>query len=495
MKIELGEINSEVKEITRKSLIAEIDLTNSTLTRLGGYNAEAYSGELELAEPFRTQSIKGVWRWWVRAILSGAAWEMGVKDTKKVVEITEKIMGSNKCASRLILKPTLTTSHTEAVLPEEAIRILAKSDKYLKIDENTLRKCGSKINSSKVKELNRNSFISDTLPPRLGLLIRDKNIKEKELNEKLQVYKPGSLGVHIQLRSRDKLGVDELRVAFGALLLALILQGVGSMTKRGFGHFQTKLKCFEDAVKIYEECVRQINQATDEETEEEALRDLIQTATDSAKRLINGGSSSKGLTNELPSTPSLTPIRRVLEPGASTVLGQNNTSIEQAFRLSVVKVNVLDKSWQEPESWKLLRCLGLDNYEDEVQLKLLIKLGRATMKSELRKMCKNASSGEPHTWVLGLPRSYFVKKTGYFLMDNKGQRYDGRRPSSISVAPLRKLNDHDWLVAVYGYLSSDWPRQISWVGGRGRREVINTNREIKQSFNKTFDLIEEYLKG
>jgi len=49
-------------------------------------------------------------------------------------------------------------------------------------------------------------------------------------------------------------------------------------------------------------------------------------------------------------------------------------------------------------------------------------------------------------------------------------------------------------VAVYGYLSSDWPRQISWVGGRGREKVINTNEKIKQSFNSIFDLIEEYLK-
>jgi len=473
MKIELSKINSEVEEITRKNLISEISLTNSTLTRLGGYNAEAYSSELELAELFRTQSIKGVWRWWVRAILSGAAWEMGAGNSKKVVEITERIMGSTKRASRLILKLTLTPSDTETVLPKEAITILANSDKYLKIDENTLRKCESKINSSKVRKLKRNSFISDTLPPRLGLLMRDKDMNEKELNEKLQVYKPGSLKVHIQLRSRDKLSEDELRVAYGALLLAMILHGVGSMTKRGFGHFQIRnLKCFENAVKIYEEFVTQINQAVNEKKEEEALRKLIQTATDSAKRLINEGSSSKGLTNELPSTPSLTS--------------------EQAFRLSVVRVNVWDKSRQERESWKLLRCLGLKT-EDEAQLKLLIKLGRATMKSELRKMCTSVSSGEPHTWVLGLPRAY-VKKTGYFLTANQGQHDAGRRPSSISVAPLKKLTDYDWLVAVYGYLSSDWPLEIGWVGGRGREKLIKTNEEIKQSFNSIFDLIEEYLK-
>jgi len=145
---------------------------------------------------------------------------MGAGNSKKVVEITERIMGSTKRASRLILKLTLTPSDTETVLPKEAITILANSDKYLKIDENTLRKCESKINSSKVRKLKRNSFISDTLPPRLGLLMRDKDMNEKELNEKLQVYKPGSLKVHIQLRSRDKLSEDELRVAYGALLHA-----------------------------------------------------------------------------------------------------------------------------------------------------------------------------------------------------------------------------------------------------------------------------------
>ncbi|MEM3714598.1 MAG: type III-B CRISPR module RAMP protein Cmr1, partial [Nitrososphaeria archaeon] len=233
MELDLGQIKAVAKEITDESLVAELKLVNITHARLGGYNARAYSNELQLAESLRTQSIKGVWRWWIRAILSGAAWEIGVNDTGPIIELTSKIMGYIKSASTLILKLAATSAETEAVLPPRAINVLANlKGKYLSADiKKIFLECGLQI----PQKLNRRHFVDTILPPRLGLLVMDEALSVKELDEILQMHKAESLEAHIQIYVRTGIEIveDEINLAIGALLLALTLQGVGAITRRG----------------------------------------------------------------------------------------------------------------------------------------------------------------------------------------------------------------------------------------------------------------------
>ncbi|MEM2856543.1 MAG: type III-B CRISPR module RAMP protein Cmr1 [Candidatus Nitrosocaldaceae archaeon] len=436
MDLDINQIKEEAKKITDKNLVAEIELVNITYARLGGYNAIVYSNKLQLAESLRTQSIKGVWRWWMRAILSGAALEKGINNVD--YDRIRKIMGSTKATSPLILKLT-TIEETKSIFKSD----ISKFDKLL--------------------------------PPRLRLLVMDKKLSENEKREILWMHKAGSLKAHIQIyvRSGSKISNDELNVAIGAFLLALILQGVGAITRRGFGHFKiTYRESSKYPLKDYAECVKQLNEAVDESAIRSALEKLIGEVIESAKCLLGEPVSNK-VTEALsiPSCPSL-------------------SFNQHAFKLEVVKINT------GRNIHKL--SLGLEK-DDETQLKLLSKLGKATLKIEWKKN-KRLSSRDLHTWVLGLPRThldaYKGKNTGYFLptRSSTGQPEIGRRPSSISFAPLKQVND-EWLVAVYGFLSSDWPEGIVWLSGRSYELLsISPKKEVQKRFDEAFNQVINYLK-
>jgi len=71
-----------------------LEVENSTPLLIGGYDGQAYSKYHE--EELRTQSIKGLWRWWLRAFLAGRYWSSGDNDEiliNKVVNETGEILG------------------------------------------------------------------------------------------------------------------------------------------------------------------------------------------------------------------------------------------------------------------------------------------------------------------------------------------------------------------------------------------------------------------
>ncbi len=483
MEIDLDQIKAVAKELTEQCLVAEVKLVNITHARLGGYNARTYSNELQLAETLRTQSIKGVWRWWIRVILSGAAWEMGINDAGPIIELTRKIMGSTESASTLILKLAATPAETEAVLPRRAINMLSNlKGKYPSEDiKKIFSECGLQI----PQKLNRRGFINTILPPRLGLLVMDEELSVKELDGMLQMYKAGSLEACVQIYARTGTGIakDEINVAIGALLLALILQGVGAITRRGFGHFQ--ITCREGSqypfIKAYVEYVKQLNEAVDASTTRDALNKLIHEAIGSAKRLLEKITVSHKVTETIPPRPSLSFER-------------------SAFKLEIVKIDV--GSGRDSPEWNLLRCLGFKK-KDEAQLKLLRKLGQATLKIEWKRnkgLDIFASGRDLQTWILGLPRSHLAihsgeKDTGYFLPPKSPrERLEvGRRSSSISFAPLKQISDYEWLVAAYGFLSSDWPERIEWLSGTRGKVSVSLKVEVRKRFDESFQQVVDYL--
>ena len=94
------------KEILKDCIIAEIELNNITPVRIGGYNARPYSGVLNLTEKVRSQNIKGLWRWWARAILAGAQLSAQGLPPSSISEIDDevsKLLGSTKESSRFFI--------------------------------------------------------------------------------------------------------------------------------------------------------------------------------------------------------------------------------------------------------------------------------------------------------------------------------------------------------------------------------------------------------
>ncbi|MFQ6095425.1 MAG: type III-B CRISPR module RAMP protein Cmr1, partial [Candidatus Bathyarchaeia archaeon] len=80
--------------------IATISLESIAPVSLGGYDTSTHRqiGYINLAEPFRLTSVKGIWRWWLRAYLAGAAWDEGLSE-KEGAEESQSILGSTQAAS------------------------------------------------------------------------------------------------------------------------------------------------------------------------------------------------------------------------------------------------------------------------------------------------------------------------------------------------------------------------------------------------------------
>ncbi|WP_317896101.1 type III-B CRISPR module RAMP protein Cmr1 [Pyrofollis japonicus] len=89
--------------------IARIRVTSSTPLFLGGYDTRFTRrlAGLEIVEPLRTQSIKGVLRWWSRAFLAGALYARGSRGrelVRKVIDLSKTLWGSTESASPFVIR-------------------------------------------------------------------------------------------------------------------------------------------------------------------------------------------------------------------------------------------------------------------------------------------------------------------------------------------------------------------------------------------------------
>jgi CRISPR-associated protein Cmr1 len=450
MELDIDHIKAEAQAITNSGLLARIDLTNITPTRIGGYNARPYSKELDLPEGLRTSEVKGIWRWWLRATLAGALWDLGKEPNKTTIkEMVNEILGSTASASKF----TLTSPY--------AYSAAKKLDDLTKI-------------------------------PRMRLILmkrRDESQDEFNIRsvEEKYLYPLGSLKATLSLYEHASKPLDwsTRRIALGTLLLALLLHGIGAITRRGFGHFQLEVKECVDELRDYSGSIKAVNEARREDEMQGALNGLFNKVLQDAKQSLLQRNMLTGLgprPSRLPPFPSLSSDSRI-------------------FRLRIVNVKASDET-------SLLEKLG------EVAMKLGWKRSLGLNKKEVGRV----SGGVLDTWILGLPRE--VRETGYSVLGHAG-----RRPSAITLAPMKKLQQ-SFLVAVYGFLSSDWPigglqwrgvetyQQVEDISGASHllttlnrirddsmrkriKECVRQRGEarIECAFNLAFDLIERQLTG
>jgi len=393
MELDIDRLKAEAQAITNSGLIARIDLTNVTPTRIGGYNARPYSKELDLPEGLRTSEVKGIWRWWLRATLAGALWDLGKEPNKTTIrKMVNEILGYTASASKF----TITSSY--------AYSAAKKLDDLAKI-------------------------------PRMRLILmqrRDEPQDKFDIRsvEEKSLCPPGFLKATLSLyeRAGKPLDWNIRRVAFGTLLLALLLHGIGAITRRGFGHFQLEVKECLDKLRDYSDSIKAVNEARRRDEMQEGLNGLFSEVLQDAKQSLLQRNMLTGLgprPSRLPPFPSLSSDSRI-------------------FRLRIVDVKASDETF------------------------LLEKLGKVAMKvGWKRSLGLNGGEvgGVLDTWILGLPRE--VRGTGYASQA-------GRRPSAITLAPVKKLQQ-SFLVAIYGFLSSDWPiGGLQWT--RKTRGRVETHR-------------------
>jgi CRISPR type III-B/RAMP module RAMP protein Cmr1 len=413
----------------KKFEVLTLKLSNMTPTMIGGYKASTFSSSLNMAERFRVSELKGIWRWWFRALAMGALWDVrgyiGGEEVKKVQEKVRAVLGSTKASSKFIL---------QAYAEKEG------DPQYPKLPERDL-------------------------PPRLQILkLAEKRARKlAEARDKLYYYEAGDLEYTLRLlrQPRMELPRDELRAGVGSLLMALLFQGVGAITRRGFGAWKVQVneddvgEGYRGELKDYVKVVEELNETKSEEDAREAVNSLIRLVCSDFLELMGSCKESKeGAYNNIPPHPLV-------------------SSNDRFFRFTIKSVKASSP------------------------MDLLVKIGKATMKAAWKgrlypPMSPRDPDGQLHTWILGLPRGQKEKRHGYAVEPKKFEL--GRRPSAISIRPLKRLSDAEWLCMVYGFLSRDWPETIYHVSPRFRERRVEEIPVRTQRGFLRFNIPSEYDK-
>lgn len=220
-------------------------LESETPLFLGGYDTN-----FDPNDPFRAQSLKGLWRYWLRAYIAGAMHEAGLLRCEKgkttVCDIkneeldflrkkTENILGGLGSASkfRLIVDETKSTEYGM----EQKVRV-APRFKLLTLGGRrpTYGRVYAKIRVEKAPHV-------------------------KHLNE------------------------NEVKLALGSLLTALSLNGLGKMGRRGFGTFSIKF----DEPGIFSRFLK------GEELDLEKIGELINETLNAARSYIEKEGKGHGI--------------------------------------------------------------------------------------------------------------------------------------------------------------------------------------------------------
>jgi CRISPR type III-B/RAMP module RAMP protein Cmr1 len=404
----------------KKFEVLTLKLSNMTPTMIGGYKASTFSSSLNMAERFRVSELKGIWRWWFRALAMGALWDargyIGREEVERVQEKVRGVLGSTKSSSKFILQA------------------YAEKEGRPKPPERDV-------------------------PPRLQILKLAKEL------DKLYYYEAGDLEYTLRLlrQPRMELPRDELRAGVGSLLMALLFQGVGAITRRGFGAWKVQVsednvgEGYRDELKDYVKVVEELNEAKSEEDVKEAVNSLIRLVCSDFLELMGSCRGSKeGTYYNIPPYPLV-------------------SSNDRFFRFTIKSVKAGSP------------------------MDLLVKIGKATMKATWKGHLHPpmspkdpAGHGQLHTWILGLPRGQKKKRHGYAVEFKEFEL--GRRPSAISIRPLKRLSNAEWLCMVYGFLSKDWPETIYHVSPRfGERRVEEIPVRTQRGFLR-FNIPSEYDK-
>ncbi len=390
----------------------------------------------------RPTAVRGVWRWWIRALLAGLLWEEGYTcDYRGIAKLEERLgLGTTSKASRVFLDVSYLPLEdpikrrpyfTEIYITRRGNKRIdfaklmlnyegeykkngCKGDflKYLYlIPRYTLWSMGKKGESRNLGNIAKIIFEKQPFPPEkvildISICTKDKNKKDKNKDKNLE-EKYGYLYMY-------------------ALWLALALGGIGQATSRGFGKFSLQGPQGE---KIYDLDINSIIKK---------LSNSIDLGS-----LIDSNIREKCKNNtevQLPLIPTF------------------HSATMKYEKLSPVKYIVIKDRRYRNTSVNDATCIW----------DVLIGIGQASLKV-FWKLSKNMSIDSPgaklHTWVLGLPR--YIKGTGYLIgIENpysKEYSDPGRLQSLIKFTPYLN-NDGKWGSIIYMFITNDY--NTLYYGGR-----------------------------
>lgn len=229
------------------------------------------------------------------------------------------------------------------------------------------------------------------------------------------------------------------RFALQTLLIALILGGIGSSTRRGLGSIIIKsVEIKRSPFKDLEDSIKRIIEEDNAKNLEDKLLEFIRNVLKVGKELYKAQGAGKR--NHLPKVPSIIPDSKY-------------------FRLSVIE------------------CPQKDVYD------IAKIMGLSSLKQEWISIKPDAPRELIHTWILGLPRSA------------KGR---GRRISAINLKAFRNIGSKTFII-IYGFLSNDWPVDKLPCIPRNNKQKRLKNECIERVFDNAYEfvlkILEKYCKS
>jgi len=441
---------NKLEEFRTEDLLLELKLRAITPILIGGYDTETYHKELDLREPLRTSSIKGVMRWWARALIGGAIYrEYGVFPTIEIAdEYVSCLLGSTRSSSKVAIETHI--NHKQARLIEFKGEWRKERDRRGREKEKLVR-----ITAWVDQESIGTTDFSRCA--RLKLLFINPR-------DPLSGYAPGTeFSLRVYKNAVSDMSDVEKQLAVFSLILGIFFDGIGKIISRGFGKMEiAEVKC-GDEIKELEERLRGIfNDVKSSERADDAIKQLLKGAQEKADEYIE---------------------EKQLSPASK--LSQKP------------EIEVLDKSYFD---YELINKF----YNDWQQA--VISISRAFLKASWKQYLSMSlkSPGEQlHTWILGLPRSQ--RRTGYFLL-KKNKEEAGRRRSPIRITlvesgeKLRPLlfgfKTYEWEDIIHGRRDRPQLYHFSKLGRKViRRPVLKllSKKTIDDVFDDAFNLVRSLL--
>jgi len=413
------------KQLMEPYKLCEIDVETITPLLIGGYDGKTYHDDKLGSESLRAASIKGVWRWWARALIAAAMVKKHGKCPRylNVVDsYVSKIFGSTQEQSK----------YSIAVTPQ-------------------------RLNKSSYDVIER---LSDV--PRIKLLreMRRERFIKPGIRFKITVY-----------RTRDTNPIED-QFAVWSLITSLIFDGVGKATSRGFGKLKiNRINVRGDFMEL-EEVIRKLYSSNSHKDIENHLKEVINYAINSAEKFeIDDKYLSSTLEPSI-EIPLIDERLMILEIPRSQfrdyisvlkVIGNASLKLYyKAIRYVKKKISIYEaKRRSFVESGKNIHTwiLGLPRSQE---LPLIPDHGKKI--KDLRKKLENELEKLNLSSEVLLNRIEFDKKRGkikvptgyYYLM---GRNIKLRRRSPIRFTTI-KTNSNYFFTVIYAFKTADWKERI-----------------------------------
>jgi len=431
-------------EVIKANMLCSITAETITPMFIGGYDGKCYHGRELAYEGIRESSIKGVWRWWVRALLTAA---IAKRHSKYVLldsadEYASRILGSTRKPSKYTI----------------VVNVIKSSYVFIRNYGNILG------------------------IPRVELLLKRKDMRDEA------VIAPNTL-FRINVYRNTDTNREEDEFAIWSLIVSLLFDGIGKGSSRGFG--KVKILNRENYVRDLNNLLQKLYSSRKAEEIEKNLKEIINKAVEKAENVLElleikprelRKLSDKPLI-EIPLIKEQLMIIKVPRKWFGRAEDATRAIGNATLKLYYKTLNYVKKGFEERqarqravrESGKSIHTwiLGLPRAQEPpiIQDGKKVEKLRNKLKNELEKLrqrgfyINRANAKKLIEMIKYSERVVSGKKverveipTGYYHLGGEGRDLRLRRRSPIRFTVIR-TDDDRYFIAIYAFKSYDWERK------------------------------------